>query len=89
MNKIIGYLGMILLSISSIAQSQDTAAFNLDDFLRYDPWLAHKVDQVFSGMNDSAIVGQLIVPSVGKHGKSDEHVFKLAEKGLIGGVLLL
>jgi len=63
--------------------------FDLSDFYRYDPWLAHRVDQVFSELNDTLIVGQLIVPAVGRHGKPDEHVMALAEKGLIGGVLLL
>lgn len=74
------------------AQSVDTpkrGVFTLDDFFNYDPDLERKVDEVFATLNDTLIVGQMIVPAVGKHGKETSHVVALAEKGMLGGVLLL
>lgn len=63
--------------------------YTLDDFYDYNPDLERKVDEVFATLNDTLKVGQLIVPAVGKHGKETSHVVALAEKGMIGGVLLL
>lgn len=83
---------LLFLSVWTPIISQDIpkrGGFTLDDFFDYDPDLESKVDQVFSGMNDTLIVGQLIVPAVGKHGKETSHVVGLAEKGMLGGVLLL
>lgn len=67
----------------------ERGAFTLADFYDYDPDLERKVDEIFATLNDTLIVGQMIVPAVGEHGKKTEHVVALAEKGMIGGVLLL
>ncbi len=82
-----------LLILGAVSQifvfSQNDRQFHLDDFYDYNPILERKVDEVFNKMNDTLRVGQIIVPAVGDHGKETEHVVKLAEKGYIGGVLLL
>lgn len=82
------WIMFLLLGCASVTFAQ-RGNFTLDDFYKYDPDLARKVDEVFMTMNDTLLVGQMIVPAVGKHGKETEHVVKLAEKGLVGGVLLL
>jgi beta-N-acetylhexosaminidase len=63
--------------------------FTLDNFYEYHPDLLLEVDKVFDSLNDTLRVGQLIVPAVGRLGKTDEHVIELCKKGKIGGVLLL
>lgn len=63
--------------------------FTLDDFFYYNPALDRTVDEIIDKMNDTLLVGQMIVPAVGKHGKPTEHVIQLAKKGMLGGVLLL
>ena len=78
----------VCLSVSSFF-TQNNRQFTLDDFYDYNPILERKIDQIFNKMNDTLRVGQLIVPAVGEHGKKTEHVVALAEKGYIGGVLLL
>ncbi len=86
------FLVLTLLSCFCRAAAQEVpqrGQFTLDDFFDYDPDLERKVDEVFASLNDTLKVGQLIVPAVGKHGKETSHVVALAEKGLIGGVLLL
>lgn len=76
------------IAITTFSQ-ENRRHFYLEDFYNYSPLLERKVDEIFNKMNDTLRVGQMIVPAVGKHGKPTEHVVKLAEKGLIGGVLLL
>ncbi len=80
--KLIAFL--LFLPCYIVAQN-----FSLDDFLSYSPVLQKEVDRIFDSMNDTSRVGQLIVPAVGRLGKSDEHVIDLCKKGKIGGVLLL
>lgn len=84
MKKIKIFIAAILLSNVAISQQ-----FSLDDFFNYDPQLERRIDETLATLNDTLIVGQLIVPAVGKHGKPDEHVMALAQKGYLGGVLLL
>jgi len=78
----------ILLPILLCSQLS-AQVFKLNDFYDYYPALEQKVDEVFNSLNDTLKVGQLIVPSVGRLGKSDEHVIDLCKKGKLGGVLLL
>lgn len=89
--KILQTLFLIFaIVITSFSQDVPTRGnFTLDDFYDYNPDLERKVDEVFATLNDTLKVGQLIVPAVGKHGKETSHVVALAEKGMIGGVLLL
>ncbi len=81
------YIVVLVFGLSSLfAIGQD---FSLDDFYKEDQLLRMKVDAVFSQLNDTAKVGQIIVPSLGKHGKPTAHVVELAKKGMLGGILLL
>ncbi|MCB9189770.1 MAG: glycoside hydrolase family 3 protein [Flavobacteriales bacterium] len=90
MKHIIISILLLVLSISCWSQNgPKRGEFTLDDFYHYDPDLERKVDEVFAQLNDTLIVGQMIVPAVGKHGKETSHVVSLAEKGMLGGVLLL
>lgn len=64
-------------------------SFTLNSFLANDSILDAKVDSIFNSLNDTTRVGQMIVPAIGRLGKSRAHVFNLANKGWIGGILLL
>ena len=70
-------------------ESKKDTSFTLADFLTENEWLNQKVESIFQTMNDTIRVGQMIVPATGRLGKSTEHVTSLAEKGWIGGILLL
>ena len=63
--------------------------FRLDDFYKSDPILSNKVDSIFDLLNDTTRIGQMIVPAIGRLGKTRDHVYDLANKGWIGGILLL
>jgi beta-N-acetylhexosaminidase len=76
-------------TVTAVFSQESRRHFYLEDFYNYSPLLERKVDEIFNKMNDTLKVGQMIVPAIGKHGKPTEHVVQLAEKGLIGGVLLL
>ena len=64
-------------------------SFTLNSFLANDSILDAKVDSIFNILNDTSRVGQMIVPAIGRLGKSRAQVFNLANKGWIGGILLL
>jgi beta-N-acetylhexosaminidase len=91
MHKISVLAGLKLFTLSCFQlTAQEVKPFSLANF--YDDRneaLDAKVNKIFAQLNDTLIVGQMIVPAVGKHGKPTEHVIKLAQKGWIGGVLLL
>ena len=63
--------------------------FRLNDFYKSDPILSNKVDSIFDLLNDTTRIGQMIVPAIGRLGKTRDHVYDLANKGWIGGILLL
>ena len=63
--------------------------FTLNDFYKENQLLRMKTEAVFSQLNDTTRVGQIIVPSLGKHGKPTPHVIELAKNGMLGGILLL
>ncbi|CAG5078374.1 glycoside hydrolase family 3 N-terminal domain-containing protein [Parvicella tangerina] len=85
------FSALIFVAFQTVSSQEipERGQFSLTDFYDYDPDLERKVDEVFNTLNDTLIVGQLIVPAVGKHGKETTHVVELAEKGMVGGVLLL
>ncbi len=66
--------------------SQD---YSLSDFYNINPSISNKVDSIFNLLNDTTRIGQMIVPAIGRLGKSRDHVYNLASKGWIGGILLL
>ena len=72
-----------------VDESKKDSSFTLADFLTENEMLNQKVESIFQTMNDTIRVGQMIVPATGRLGKSTEHVTSLAEKGWIGGILLL
>jgi len=63
--------------------------YSLKDFHKSDTVLDNKIDSIFNLLNDTSRVGQMIVPAIGRLGKSRDHVLALAKKGWIGGILLL
>ena len=63
--------------------------YSLKQFYKSNIVLEKKVDSIFSLLNDTSRVGQMIVPAIGRLGKSRDHVLELAKKGWIGGILLL
>ena len=66
--------------------SQD---YSLSDFYNINPSISNKVDSIFNLLNDTTRIGQMIVPAIGRLGKPRDHVYNLASKGCIGGILLL
>tara|TARA_B100000035_G_scaffold307342_1_gene310468 strand:+ start:3148 stop:4233 length:1086 start_codon:yes stop_codon:yes gene_type:complete len=66
--------------------SQD---YSLSDFYNINPSITNKVDSIFNLLNDTTRIGQMIVPAIGRLGKPRDHVYNLASKGWIGGILLL
>jgi beta-N-acetylhexosaminidase len=66
--------------------SQD---YSLSDFYNINPSITNKVDSIFNSLNDTTRIGQMIVPAIGRLGKPRDHVYNLASKGWIGGILLL
>jgi beta-N-acetylhexosaminidase len=63
--------------------------YSLKNFYKSDTVLDNKIDSIFNLLNDTSRVGQMIVPAIGRLGKSRDHVLALAQKGWIGGILLL
>ena len=63
--------------------------YSLNEFYKSDIILDNKIDSIFNLLNDTSRVGQMIVPAIGRLGKSRDHVLALAKKGWIGGILLL
>ena len=66
--------------------SQD---YTLNDFYKVNSSISNKVDSIFNLLNDTTRIGQMIVPAIGRLGKPRDHVYNLASKGWIGGILLL
>jgi beta-N-acetylhexosaminidase len=79
-------LGLLFIISSVFCSAQ---SFSLTDFYSDNQELRKKTEAVFNELNDTLRVGQVIVPSLGKHGKPTEHVVELAKKGYLGGILLL
>lgn len=68
--------------------SQETQ-FTLSDFLKEDTVLSQKVDSILATLDDNAIVGQLIMPAIGKYGSPEDTIDAVVAKNKIGGLLLL
>ena len=63
--------------------------YKLDDFLTDTSGLDKEVETIFSQLDDTAIVAQLIMPAVGRLGQTHSAIQKLINKRTIGGVLML
>ncbi len=77
---------VFLMLFVSAFTAQD---YTLNDYFNQNTSIDSIVNVHFNKMNDTLRVGQMIVPSVGRLGKSRKHVVSLAEKGYLGGVILL
>lgn len=84
MRKVSLLLTALTLSATGFCQS-----YSLHDFFTYDAALAQKTDRIFDQLNDTARVGQMIIPAAGRLGKPTEHLQQLISKNYIGGILLL
>ncbi len=63
--------------------------YSLNDYLKEDAALDAQVEKIFSALDDTAIVAQLIMPAVGKYGQTDALIRKHIKERVIGGVLML
>lgn len=63
--------------------------YTLANYLQDDAELSADVDKLFSSLDDTAVVAQLIMPAVGRLGQANETILKLIKARQIGGVLML
>ncbi len=63
--------------------------YTLSDYLKENETLQKQVDEIFSALDDTAIVAQLIMPAVGKYGQTDALIKEHIKDRVIGGVLML
>jgi len=63
--------------------------FSLSDFLTDNKDLDAEVERVFSQLDDTAIVAQLIMPAVGRLGQTEATIKAHIRQRIIGGVLML
>ena len=72
-----------------IVQPGTKIEFQLSDFLSDNKELDKEVDRIFNAMDDTAKIAQLIMPAVGRLGKTKEQIDLLIKERVIGGVLML
>jgi beta-N-acetylhexosaminidase len=72
-----------------IEQPKINTSFELSDFLKENKSLDDQVNKVFSQLDDTAIVAQLIMPAVGRLGQTKETIDQHIKDRIIGGVLML
>lgn len=78
---------LILISLTTyFCQAQQ---YTLSSYLDKDLVLDKKVDSVFNSLDQKAIVAQLLMPAVGRLGRTEDTLKAYIEDGCIGGVLLL
>lgn len=63
--------------------------FTLLDYYKDNPKLQQRTDEIFSSLNDSDRVAQMIISVAGRLGRTDAEVTALIKEKVIGGVLLL
>lgn len=63
--------------------------FVLSDFLTDNAALDKEVESIFSTLDDTAIVAQLIMPAVGRLGQTESTIKDHIKSRIIGGVLML
>ena len=78
-----------IIFIMLVGKSAFNQSFTLNDFYSDNQELRTKTEAIFNTLSDTLRVGQMIIPSLGKHGKPTDHVIELAKKGYAGGILLL
>jgi beta-N-acetylhexosaminidase len=72
-----------------ISQPVTKIDFNMSDYLTDNKDLEKEVERIFKEMDDTARVAQLIMPAVGRLGKTKEQIDSYIKERLIGGVLML
>lgn len=72
-----------------LVQPTISSSFELSDFLSENEKLDQAVSNVFSQLDDTAIVAQLIMPAVGRLGQTKETIDQHINHRIIGGVLML
>ena len=72
-----------------IKQPVSKINFTLTDFLTENKELEKEVNRIFKEMDDTARIAQLIMPAVGRLGKTKEQIDQYIKERLIGGVLML
>ena len=78
---------VIIFSLAAyFCQAQN---YSLDSYLKEDPVLNQKVDSIFKTLDQKAIVAQLLMPAVGRLGRTEDTLKAYIKDGCIGGVLLL
>jgi len=69
-----------------IKQPVTKISFQLADYLADNKDLDKEVDRIFKEMDDTARVAQLIMPAVGRLGKTKEQIDEYIKERIIGGV---
>ncbi len=72
-----------------IKQPVSKINFTLSDFLTENKELDKEVERIFKEMDDTARIAQLIMPAVGRLGKTKDQIDQYIKERLIGGVLML
>lgn len=72
-----------------IKQPVTKISFQLSDYLADNKDLDKEVDRIFKEMDDTARVAQLIMPAVGRLGKTKDQIDQYIKERIIGGVLML
>jgi beta-N-acetylhexosaminidase len=63
--------------------------YKLSDFLTENENLDKDVEKIFTNLDDTAIVAQLLMPAVGRLGQTEATIKDLINRRMIGGVLML
>lgn len=66
-----------------------SAKYVLTDFLKENEQLDKDVESIFSALDDTAIVAQLLMPAVGRLGQSEATILSHINHRIIGGILML
>ncbi len=82
--KIFLFINLVFFILCSNSYSKN---FTLKDFYSDNCELLCKTDSIFDSLNDTLLVGQMLIVSAGKLGKNDQVVFDLAQRGYIGSVI--
>jgi beta-N-acetylhexosaminidase len=72
-----------------ISQPVTKIDFKMTDYLTDNKDLEKEVERIFKEMDDTARVAQLIMPAVGRLGKTKDQIDSYIKERLIGGVLML
>ena len=75
--------------VSSKPRPQVEITFTLADYLTENKDLDSQVESVLKQLNENQRIAQLIMPAVGKYGRTKETIQQHILDGVIGGVLML